>query len=62
MPGEIQAKGTIVMYQGESLNVKPFTPELLPLAERFSSGNTYIDRYLQDSDSLQLYKWVEEEW
>lgn len=38
------------MYQDESLNVKPFTPELLPLAERFSSGNTYIDKYLQDGD------------
>lgn len=52
------------MYQDESLNVKPFTHELLPLAERFSSGNTYIDKYLQDGDTdcFQLYKWIEEEW
>lgn len=34
----------------KSLNVVPFTPELLPFAERFSSGNTYIDRFIKNGD------------
>lgn len=38
------------MNQDELLNIKPLSPELLPLAERFSSGNTYLDSFLQDGD------------
>lgn len=34
-----------------SLNVKPLTPELLPLAEKFSSGNIYIDGFLRNGDN-----------
>ncbi len=32
------------------LNVRLLTPELLPLAENFSSGNAYIDSFIKDGD------------
>ena len=38
------------MKQDGLLNIHPLSPELLPLAERFSSGNTYLDGFLQDGD------------
>lgn len=34
----------------ELLNIRPLSLELLPLAERFSSGNTYLDGFLQNGD------------
>lgn len=34
----------------KSLNVVPLTPELLPLTENFSSGNTYIDSFIKNGD------------
>lgn len=38
------------MEQEQVLNIHPLSPELLPLAERFSSGNTYLDGFLQNGD------------
>lgn len=34
----------------ESLNVRPLSLDLLPLAERFRSGNTYLDGFLRNGD------------
>lgn len=34
----------------ELLNIRPLSLELLPLSERFSSGNTYLDGFLQNGD------------
>lgn len=38
------------MIKNNSLNVIPYIPDLLPLSEKFNSGHTFINQFLQNSD------------